>query len=106
MSDRHQCSGLRDFGMVHLASPDNEQMIHRLRQRALIEGRSDDANESVIRERFDVYQRETAPVLGFYPREIIHEIDPMGTPAEVLKRILACLIPVMLSARRLPDRRS
>ena len=85
--------------VIHLASPDPEAMIHRLRQRALIEGRSDDANESVFRQRFDVYQRETAPVLGFYPREIIHEIDPLGTPAEVLKRILTCLVPVMLSIR-------
>ena len=92
--------------VIHLASNDNEPMIHRLRQRALIEGRSDDADESVIRRRFDIYRRETAPVLGFYPPEIIHEINPMGTPAEVLKRILACLIPVMLSIRGSPDRRS
>ncbi len=91
-----QCEMMAEYihvvQIIHLASPDDEAMVHRLRQRALIEGRSDDADESIIRQRFDVYRNETAPVLGFYLREFIHEVDPIGTPAEVLKRILACLI--------------
>ena len=87
--------------VIHLASSSDEPIIHRLRQRALIEGRSDDADETIIRRRFEVYRRETTPVLDFYPPEIVREIDPMGTPAEVLKRILECLIPVMVSVRGL-----
>ncbi|HLQ46431.1 MAG TPA: nucleoside monophosphate kinase [Planctomycetaceae bacterium] len=85
--------------VIHLASSSDEPIIQRLRQRALIEGRSDDADETIIRQRFEVYRRETSPVLRFYPPEIIHEVDPMGTPAEVLKRVLECLIPVMVSLR-------
>lgn len=81
--------------VIYLNSADDAPIIQRLRQRALVEGRSDDADESTIRGRFCVYRRETAPVLNFYRPEIVYEIDPMGTSAEVLKRILKVLIPVI-----------
>ena len=83
--------------VIYLSATDTEPIIQRLRQRALIEGRADDADEAVIRNRFEVYRRETTPILNFYPSELIHEVDPMGTPAEVLKRILDRLIPVILT---------
>ena len=66
-----------------------------MRQRALIEGHAD---EAVIRNRFEVHRRETTLILNFYPPALVHEIDPMGTPAEVLKRILEHLIPVIVTA--------
>ena len=81
--------------VIYLSASDTEPIIQRLRQRALIEGRADDADESVIRNRFEVYRRETTPILNFYPPALVREIDPMGTPAEVLKRILEHLIPVI-----------
>ena len=86
--------------VVFLSPPNDEPIIQRLRQRALNEGRSDDLDESVVRKRLEVFRNETAQVLNFYPTEIIREIDPMGTPAEVLKRILDCLIPVMGSLNK------
>ena len=105
--NRHQCEmlvdGIRVVQVIHLVSPNDELIIQRLRQRALIEGRSDDADESIIRQRFEVYHRETSPVLNFYPQELVREIDPQGTPAEVLTRILECLIPVMVHLHSLSD---
>lgn len=99
-----QCGLLQDcidvLQVLHLNARDTEPIVQRLRERALIEGRSDDADEAVIRSRFEVYRRETAPILNSYPPALIHEIDPMGTPAEVLKRILEHLIPVIVAARR------
>ena len=96
-----QCELLRGsvdiLQVIYLSATDTEPIIQRLRQRALIEGRADDADEAVIRNRFEVYRRETTPILNFYPSELIHEVDPMGTPAEVLKRILDRLIPVILT---------
>ncbi len=86
--------------VVFLSPPNDEPIIQRLRQRALNEGRSDDLDESVVRKRLEVFRNETAQVLNFYPTEIIREIDPMGTPAEVLKRILDCPIPVMGSLNK------
>jgi adenylate kinase len=98
-----QCGLLQEnidvLQVLHLHVADVEPIVQRLRHRALIEGRSDDADETVIRQRFDVYRRETAPILNFYPLSLVHEIDPMGTPAEVLKRILEQLIPVIAAAR-------
>lgn len=94
-----QCERLKThidvLQVIYLNPPSDEPIVQRLRQRALLEGRSDDVDESVIRSRFEIFRRDTAPILNFYPRYLIHEIDPMGTPAEVLKRILERLIPVM-----------
>lgn len=96
-----QCERLSEhidvLQVIYLNPPDDEPIIQRLRQRALIEGRSDDADESIIRGRFEIYRRETAPILNFYRPEVIREIDPMGSPAEVLKRILEVLIPVIVA---------
>ncbi len=89
--------------VIYLNPPDDEPIIQRLRQRALIEGRSDDADESIIRGRFEIYRRETAPILNFYRPEVIREIAPMGSPAEVLKRILEVLIPVIVATRGSTD---
>lgn len=80
--------------VIYLRCFDEEDMIHRIRRRAIRENRTDDANESIIRRRFDVYREVTAPVLEKYDRSIIHEVDANGSPAEVLNAILSCLIPV------------
>ena len=69
-------------------------MVHRIRRRAIRENRTDDANEEIIRRRFDIYREVTAPVLQQYDPAIIHEVDANGSPAEVLRSILGCLIPV------------
>lgn len=92
--------------IVYLRCSDEEDMIHRIRRRAIRENRTDDANESIIRRRFDVYREVTAPVLEKYPASVIHEVDANGSPAEVLKSILDCLIPVqnaLFAANRQED---
>ncbi len=98
-----QCELLKDhvdvLQVIYLSASDTEPIIQRLRQRALIEWRADDADETVIRNRFEVYRRKTTPILKFYPPALVREIDPMGTPAEVLKRILEHLIPVIATPR-------
>lgn len=93
-----QCELLRPYVQVllilFLNCRDESALIQRLRQRALLEGRADDADEAVIRHRFEVYRQETAPILDCYPKELIREIDPIGSTGEVLKRILAHLLPL------------
>jgi adenylate kinase len=91
--------------IVHLVCRDEQKMIDRLRRRAIKENRVDDAKESVIRHRWDVYRQETAPVLETYRKEIISEVDAEGSPAEVLRRTLDILIPVQTAHyKRLRDR--
>ena len=41
---------------------DEEELIKRLLNRASTSGRADDADESIVRNRIAVYNRETAPV--------------------------------------------
>jgi adenylate kinase len=80
--------------LMHLVCRDEELMISRLRRRALRENRIDDAKESVIRHRWEVYQQETAPVLAHYSKDLIAEIDALVSPAEVLRQILEVVIPI------------
>jgi len=81
--------------IIHLAASDQDAMVERLRRRAIKEKRADDANEKLIRRRWDIYRADTQPVLDHYSKSIIAEIDAIGTPAEVLKRILDDLVPML-----------
>lgn len=70
---------------------DNELLIDRLAGRAQAEGRADDNPESV-RKRLQVYDEQTAPVIGYY-RDAgrLGAVDGVGTLDEVFDRILAAL---------------
>jgi adenylate kinase len=80
--------------VVQLYCGDEEQMIHRIKRRAIRENRVDDANEEVIRQRFAVYHEQSQPVLQYYPDNMIFQVDAMQSPAEVLYKVLEVLIPV------------
>ncbi len=57
--------------------------------------RADDANECIIRHRLEVYQRDTARVLKYYPMERIVKIDALRSPVEVLDQILDVMISLL-----------
>lgn len=80
--------------IIHLVCQDKEKMIERLQRRALKENRADDAKEEVIRRRWEVYEAETFPVLDYYPREIISEVNAIGSPAKVLQHVLEHVVPI------------
>lgn len=82
------------LAIIHLVCRDLDQMIRRLRGRALKENRPDDAAEEIIRRRFEIYERDTRPVLEHYPRELVHEVDAMNSPAVVLQDTLEVLAPL------------
>lgn len=79
--------------VIHLKA-DNTKMVERLRRRALKENRFDDANDAVIQKRLDIYDRETKPMLDFYPSEKIVEVDAMQSQIRVLTNILTVLAPL------------
>jgi adenylate kinase len=87
--------------VLHFGGDDYEPLVERILERGRNEGRSDDADEAVVRHRFRVYQSESAPVLEFYPNELIAHVDPIGLPGEVLDRVLQLVLPVQ---RRFLDR--
>ena len=79
--------------VIHLQA-DLAKMVERLRRRALKENRVDDANESVIQRRFDVYQRETKPVLDYYAGDRIVNINAAQSQVRVLSEIIRVLVPL------------
>jgi adenylate kinase len=78
---------IRVVRIIYLVSSNEQVMIDRMKGRAEKEGRKDDADESVIRRRFEVYRHETKPVLDYYPKDLVVEVDALGTPDEVAKTI-------------------
>jgi adenylate kinase len=88
---------LRVLKIIHLVCPDKTEMIKRLRKRALKENRVDDAKEEVIQRRWAVYEEETFPVLEYYQRNLIAEVNALGSPAAVLQHILEQVVPVQES---------
>jgi adenylate kinase len=79
--------------VVHLVCHDLDEMVKRMQNRATEQGRPDDADETVIRKRFEVYREQTAPVLACYDDAIIADINAVGTQAEVLLRVLSAVVP-------------
>ena len=70
---------------------DEDEIVRRLRQRAIDQGRVDDS-EDAIRHRQEVYQRETAPLLEmFRERGLLVEVDGLGAVDDITTRIFAAL---------------
>jgi len=70
-----------------------EEIVERMRLRAIKEGRQDDANEATIRNRFVVYEKETKPVLAHYPANVICEVNALqGGPVPVAHDIFCGLL--------------
>jgi adenylate kinase len=74
----------------HLSCPNREELITRLRQRALHDNRLDDANEAVIRKRLRTYELETRPMLEFYGVKVTI-IDATEPPIKVLNDITSII---------------
>jgi adenylate kinase len=71
---------------------DREEVVRRLKLRATKEGRLDDAKEEVVRRRLEVYDKETAPVLSYYPAKLRVTVDALQAPLEVAHDIISGLL--------------
>ncbi len=80
--------------IIHLVCDNQKSMFERLRRRALKENRYDDADEKVIRHRWEVYEQESAPVMSHYDSSLIAEINSIVSPAEVLYQTLKIVVPI------------
>jgi adenylate kinase len=74
--------------VFHLSCPDREQLISRIRKRALKENRFDDANEETIRRRLVTYDSESKPLLDFYGPKRVKNINAVAAPINVVKEIV------------------
>ncbi|HUS25012.1 MAG TPA: adenylate kinase [Candidatus Binatia bacterium] len=76
--------------VVHLHVPD-EEIVQRLLARAQKEGRVDD-REDVIRQRIQVYNAETRPLLDYYKKQNkLVTVPGVGTIEEIFQRLEAVL---------------
>ena len=83
-----------DVVLILYLRADLTKMVERLRRRALKENRIDDASDVVIQRRLDVYERETRPVLDFYPPEKVYRVDATMSQIRVLSEIVKVLVPL------------
>lgn len=67
---------------------DDEEIVTRIKKRGATSGRTDDNNESVIRNRISVYKNETTPVFEYYAKQNrSHSINGIGDIAEIFDHI-------------------
>jgi len=69
-----------------------EELRERLKNRAEISGRPDDANPEIIQNRIDVYNRETAPVKDFYASQNKYKgVNGIGSIDEITNRLFEAI---------------
>jgi adenylate kinase len=86
---------IRVTAVVLLQCTNENSFIQRLKRRALLENRADDAREDVIRRRFEVYKQETRPILECYDKSLIFPIEADASEARVLHDVLGALLPLI-----------
>lgn len=71
---------------INISVPDAE-LVRRLLERAKVEGRSDD-NEETIKNRLKNYNEKTFPLLSFYKSHgLLKEVDGMGSVEDITFKI-------------------
>lgn len=77
--------------MLALVVEENE-LRERLKKRAEVSGRPDDANPDVIQNRINVYKNETAPVKDFYQAQGKYiAVDGIGSIDDISDRLYAAI---------------
>jgi adenylate kinase len=78
--------------VFHLSCPDRDKIVERLKKRAIKDNRLDDANEEVIRQRLETYERESKPLLEHYGNDLIVNVDATKPPVVVLNMIISQMV--------------
>lgn len=67
---------------------DDEILVERLLERGKTSGRTDDADEKIIRNRIKVYYNETAILKEYYQKlKKFHGVDGVGSIEEITERL-------------------
>lgn len=81
-----------NISMVLALQVDEEELTRRLLERGKMSGRADDQDEATIRNRFRVYNNETAPLIAFYQKqEKMQQIHGMGSVDEIFSSLCRCI---------------
>lgn len=79
--------GMKIDQMLVLEVNDNE-LMERMKKRALVSGRADDADPAVINNRIEVYRAKTEPVIDFGRKAGVYKsVDGVGSIEEIFSRL-------------------
>ncbi len=81
--------------IIVLRAAKQSTLLKRMQRRALIEKRHDDMDQSVLKKRFEVYNKDTKEVLNYYKGENIYRFEASKKPLEVLRDILDDLCHIL-----------
>ena len=80
-------SGYRISALVALEVEDNE-LVKRLIERGKTSGREDDTDESIIRNRIEIYKSETSPVFNYFAKyDLSNAVNGQGSIEEIFERL-------------------
>jgi adenylate kinase len=66
----------------------DQEIVERILLRGATSGRTDDADESVIQNRIEVYKNETTPVFDYYAsKRVSHSVDGVGEIEAISARL-------------------
>jgi adenylate kinase len=85
--DRTLAERQQRLNHILLLDVTEEELVRRMRNRAQVEGRSDDTPEAIT-TRLQVYQRDTAPLIAHYAqRGIVHRVPGTGSVEQITEEI-------------------
>ncbi|XLS30999.1 adenylate kinase [Flavobacteriaceae bacterium M23B6Z8] len=71
---------------------DDDILVKRLLERGKESGRPDDQDEEKIRNRFDEYNKKTAPLMNYYRSQgKFHSVNGVGTIEDITKKLRAII---------------
>lgn len=77
--------------LFHLSCPDRDELVTRIRKRALKEGRMDDASEEIIQRRIQNYEDSTRDLASHYD-DRCSAINAAQAPVKVTHDILSVIL--------------
>jgi adenylate kinase len=89
LTGRRTCKGCQQMFNIHFTPPKKEGVCDKcggeLYQR-------DDDKEATIRNRLEVYEKQTAPLIDYYGKKgILKSVEGVGSIEEIFKKVLAAL---------------
>ncbi len=81
----------RDITCVHILL-EKEEALERIKSRAEIEGRADDADQEKVLRRIELFEEKTKPVIHAYNEAgKVVEVNGQGSVDEIYERIKSAL---------------
>ena len=74
--------------VIHLESVSTQKLVARIKRRAIKENRHDDAREDVIRQRLEIYEKLSQPLLEYYSEALVHHLDALQSPTVIHGQVL------------------